>query len=78
MNQHRPPAQTAFLLFALFMSLVYIGLGVVLFLNRPAVNLMSNLGYQRFFGGLIIAYGLFRTYRAWVDFSNRTPKGYQE
>ena len=73
----RKPAQTAFLVFALFMSVVYVVLGVILFTNRPAINLMPE-GYQQLFGGLIIAYGLFRGYRAWVDFRVRAQKGYEE
>ena len=77
MNERpRNPGQMAFLVFAIFMSVVYIALGMVLFLNRPAVNLMSDLGYQKLFGALIMAYGAFRGYRAWVDFKGRT-RGFQ-
>lgn len=53
------------LYFKVIMSLLFISLGIF-YLVKPTENLSADT--SRLLGGLLIAYGLFRGYRAYKEF----------
>ncbi len=66
-DRNRATIRSTMLLMGLLMIILFIGLGAYILFN-PAFAKVINGQYRPLFGGMLILYGLYRSWRIYVDY----------